>query len=53
MLVSTENRLSIRQICDSGPFLVIFVGVDDAMWPVRHASMHDLPQTGKLPQLTG
>ena len=50
LLVSTENRLSIRQVCDSGPFLEIFAGVDDAIWPVKYASMHNLPQTGKRPQ---
>jgi hypothetical protein len=50
LLVFAENRLGIRQVCDSGPFLEIFAGVNDAIWPVRHASMHDLPQTGKLPQ---
>ncbi|OCL13077.1 hypothetical protein AOQ84DRAFT_129010 [Glonium stellatum] len=48
LLVSTENRHCARKLCDSGPVLEIFVGVDDARWPVRHASMHDSLQTGKL-----
>ena len=53
LLVFTENRLGIRQVCDSGPFLEIFAGVNDAMWPVRHASMHDLPQTVSSRSLAG